>query len=283
LGLAGAQFELSAGEIHALVGANGAGKSTCSRILSGHIRPDRGEIEFDGKPVRFMSARDTIRSGVAIVMQETSLVPDLSVFENIFLPELGLPGRFRRRDFERRAATLLAELGAARSIPLAEPVRSLTIAQRQLVEIAKALALDSRVIIFDEPTASLSPHEADLLFDVMRGLAEQHKGIVFVSHRLEEIFAIADRISVLREGKTVASALRTADISPSELIRTMVGYELSNIYARSQTVDATAPAAAARGSSFRPTRRRWARHARCKPVTVRTACCWQPLTACPSS
>jgi ABC-type sugar transport system ATPase subunit len=283
LGLAGAQFELSAGEIHALVGANGAGKSTCSRILSGHIRPDRGEIEFDGKPVRFMSARDAIRSGVAIVMQETSLVPDLSVFENIFLPELGLPGRFRRRDFERRAATLLAELGAARSIPLAEPVRSLTIAQRQLVEIAKALALDSRVIIFDEPTASLSPHEADLLFDVMRGLAEQHKGIVFVSHRLEEIFAIADRISVLREGKTVASALRTADISPSELIRTMVGYELSNIYARSQTVDATAPAAAARGSSFRPTRRRWPRHARCKPVTVRTACCWQPLTACPSS
>jgi ribose transport system ATP-binding protein/rhamnose transport system ATP-binding protein len=235
--LAGAEFELAAGEIHALVGANGAGKSTCSRILSGHIRPDRGEILLDGAPARFASARDAIRSGIAIVMQETSLVPDLSVFENIFLPELGLPGRFRRRDFERRAVALLTELGAANAIPLGEPVRALTIAQRQLIEIAKALALDSRVII-DEPTASLSPHEADRLFDVMRGLAQRRKGIIFVSHRLEELFTIADRITVLREGKTVALAVPARDMTPAELIRTMVGYELSDIYARAQHIEA---------------------------------------------
>ncbi len=241
--LAGAELELRTGEIHALVGANGAGKSTCSRILSGHIRPDRGDLTLDGKLVRFGSARDAIRDGIAIVMQETSLVPDLSVLENVFLPELGLPGRFRRREFERRAMVLLDELGAARSIRLAEPVRSLKLAQRQLVEIAKALALDLRIIIFDEPTASLSPREADRLFDIIRGLAERHKGIVFVSHRLEEIFTIADRITVLREGRTVASALHTRDITQAELVRTMVGFELSNIYGRGQAVGSAAPVA----------------------------------------
>jgi len=244
--LSGASLELRAGVTHALLGANGAGKSTLSRVISGHINRDRGEILYRGRPLEARSPRDALDAGIAIVMQETSLVPDLSVFENIFLPELGLPGRFRRRDFEARAASLLTDLGAS-TIRLGAPVRSLTIAQRQLVEIAKALALDSRVIIFDEPTASLSPHEADRLFDSMRALAERQKGIVFVSHRLEEIFALTDRISVLREGRTVACALRTSEITPSGLIRTMVGYELSNLYARSQTVeDAAVPPLAAR-------------------------------------
>ena len=230
--LAGAEFELAAGEVHALVGANGAGKSTFSRILSGHVCADRGEILLNGEAVRFTSSRDAIRSGVAIVMQETSLVPDLSVLENIFLPELGMPGRLSLKKLAGQAETLLRELGQHRQLPLGETVRNLSIGQRQLIEIAKALALDSKIMIFDEPTASLSPHEVERLFDVIRTLSARGKGLIFVSHRLEEIFAIADRVTVFREGKSVGRSIPTERISPAELVRLMVGRELTDIYAR---------------------------------------------------
>jgi ribose transport system ATP-binding protein/rhamnose transport system ATP-binding protein len=214
------------------VGANGAGKSTLSRIISGHLQPDSGQIRIDARPVHFAGARDAIRSGVAMVMQETSLAPDLSVLENIMLPRLGMRGVLRWRPMRARVRTLLGEIGEDLDLKPDTLVRDLSIAQRQLVEIAKALALDSRILIFDEPTAALSPHESERLFDIIRELADRERGVIFVSHRLEEIFSVTDRVTVLREGKVVASGVPTPSLSQPELVRLMVGREVSDIYAK---------------------------------------------------
>lgn len=226
-----ASFDLRTGEIHALLGANGAGKSTLSKIVSGHIRAGGGSIRFKDQPVDFRSAREAMRAGIAIVMQETSLAPDLSVLENIFLPELALPGPLSFGRLRKRADAILQELGEAGALPLDVVVRRLSAAQRQLVEIAKALASDAELIVFDEPTASLSPGEVERLFDVMARLRQSGRGLIFVSHRLEEVFAITDRVTILREGTTVASSLPTADLNQGEVIRLMVGRELGAIYA----------------------------------------------------
>jgi len=230
--LAGAGLELAPGEVHALLGANGAGKSTLSRVISGHVRRDRGSIAFRGAPLDLQSPRDAIGAGIAMVMQETSLAPDLSVAENIFLPELGRPGRLRRGALRQRAGEILDSLGQAQGLPLAQEVRRLSAAQRQLVEIAKALALDATLIIFDEPTASLSPGEVERLFEVMTRLRAAGHGLVFVSHRLEEVFAICDRVTVMREGRTVAASLPTAGLTQGEIIRLMVGREIEHVQAR---------------------------------------------------
>ncbi len=230
--LSDAAFELAAGEVHALVGANGAGKSTLSRVISGHVRPDGGEMLLEGRAVQHGGTRDAIRAGIWMVTQETSLAPDLSVLENIMLPRLGMPGRLNWQKMRREGEALLRELGQEAAFELDTPVSLLSIGQRQLVEILKALALDSRIIIFDEPTASLSPLETELLFDVMRALVARGRGLIFVSHRMEEIFGITDRVTVLREGCTVAKALPTRGLDGSALIRLMVGEELSNLYAR---------------------------------------------------
>jgi ABC-type sugar transport system ATPase subunit len=230
--LAGAAITLKAGEVHALVGANGAGKSTLSRIISGQIRPDRGSITLDGKPVRFRTARDAILHGICIVTQETSLAADLSVLENIMLPHLALPGRLRWRALRAQGEALIGELGKEAGLDLDALVGNLSISQRQLVEILKALALDSRFIIFDEPTAPLSPHEGDRLFAIMRRLAARDRGLIFVSHRLEEIFTITDRVTVLREGRLVEGNLPTSSLTQGELVRLMVGRDLQDIYGR---------------------------------------------------
>ncbi len=230
--LADAGFTLEAGEVHALVGANGAGKSTLSRIVSGHLQPDAGQIVVDGRPVRHAGAREAIRGGIAMVTQETSLAPDLSVLENIMLPRLGMRGRLRWWLLRDQAEALIAGLGEQAALSPDRLVRDLSIGQRQLVEILKALALDSRIIIFDEPTAPLSPHESELLFDIIRGLAARGRGLIFVSHRLEEIFALTDRVTVLREGRVVADGATTGALTQGELVRLMVGRELSDIYAR---------------------------------------------------
>ncbi len=243
--LAGAEFELRAGEIHALCGANGAGKSTLSRIIAGQITCDAGEILYQGEPVHFASARDALRAGISVVMQETSLCPDLSVLENIYLPELGTSGRLSWRTLRRQATDLLYELDRARHIQLHDLVSDLPIGTRQLIEIAKALALNSEVIIFDEPTASFSPQEVENLFDVLRLLARRGKGLVFVSHRLEEIFALADRVTVLRDGCTVANGHAVASLASGDLIRLMVGRELTDIYAH-QMVSTTVSQPSAR-------------------------------------
>ena len=238
--LSGVDFDLRAGEVHALVGANGAGKSTLARVISGHVQPDRGEMLLEGRAVRHAGAREAIRGGISMVTQETSLAPDLSVLENIMLPQLAMPGRLRWGALRARARALVGALGQEAGLHLDDSVSGLSIGQRQLVEILKSLALGSRIVLFDEPTASLSPHETERLFDIVRALATSGRGLVFVSHRLEEIFAIADRVSVLREGQVVARNLDTDGLGQGELVRLMVGQELGDIYAR--PVEAGRPA-----------------------------------------
>ena len=230
--LQGADFALAEGEIHGLLGANGAGKSTLSKVISGHYAYDTGEMIYRGRNIRLRGTRDALNIGIAIVMQETSLVPDLTVLENIFLPELGRPGRLDYAALRKRGEDILASLGQQDGLPFDWEVHRLSSAQKQLVEIAKALGVQAKLLIFDEPTASLSPGEVERLFDVMTRLRQSGRGLVFVSHRLEEVFAITDRVTVLREGRTVMNARPTAALSQGELIRAMVGAELGAIYAR---------------------------------------------------
>jgi ribose transport system ATP-binding protein/rhamnose transport system ATP-binding protein len=231
--LVDARLSLRPGATHALLGANGAGKSTLSRIISGHVRRDSGEIVYRGQPLDVRSPREALDAGIAMVMQETSLAPDLSVLENIFLPDLGRPGWLSRPAMRRRAGEILADLGQEHALPLEAEARDLSAAQRQLVEIAKALALKANLIIFDEPTASLSPSEVERLFDVIGRLEAAQCAIVFVSQRLEEVFAISEEITVMREGGTVAASQPTSSLNQTELIRLMVGRDIGSIYAAS--------------------------------------------------
>lgn len=229
--LIGAHLELRAGEIHGLLGANGAGKSTLSKVISGHLTRDAGELRYKGRHQNYRSAREALHAGISIVTQETSLAPDLSVLENIFLPELGRKGRLSYASMRHRATELLSSLGHEHALPLELEVSRLSAAQRQLVEIAKALALNADLIIFDEPTASLSPSEVERLFDVMTKLRDTDHALVFVSHRLEEVFAVTDRVTIMREGRTIVASKDTAALSQGDLIRYMVGRDLGAIYA----------------------------------------------------
>ena len=231
--LVDAHLSLRPGVTHALLGANGAGKSTLSRVISGHVRRDSGEIVYGGQPLDVRSPREALDTGIALVMQETSLAPDLSVLENIFLPDLSRPGRLSRPAMRRRASEILGDLGQEHALPLEAEARELSAAQRQLVEIAKALALKANLIIFDEPTASLSPSEVERLFDVIARLESAQCAVVFVSHRLEEVFAISEEITVMREGRTVAASRPTSSLNQTELIRLMVGRDIGSIYATS--------------------------------------------------
>lgn len=225
-------------EICGLLGANGAGKSTLSRIVCGHLSPSSGEILFKGAPLAVGSARDALRSGIALVAQETSLAPDMSVLENIFLPSYAMPGRLSFAQLRQKAQAILSELGHDHVLPLDMEVRRLSAAQRQLVEIAKALALNAELVIFDEPTASLSPTEVVRLFDIMARLKNSGKALAFVSHRLEEVFAITDRVTILREGKTVAEGVPTAGLTQADVIRHMVGRDIGNVYRKASSVTA---------------------------------------------
>ena len=204
---------LRAGEVHALVGANGAGKSTLSRILCGHTMPEAGEIRICGRPVRFASPRDGLAAGVAMVTQETTLAPDLPVIENIFLPRMGSPGRLSRPALARESEAIIADLGIALGFSLSDRVGDLSIAERQLVEVLKALAGDPDIVFFDEPTTSLSPYESERLFGMLSILSGRGKAIVLVSHRMEEIFQVSDRISVLKEGRIVGSGIESSNLS----------------------------------------------------------------------
>ncbi|ARP65657.1 ABC transporter [Mesorhizobium sp. WSM1497] len=233
--LSNASIALCRHEICGLIGANGAGKSTLSRIVCGHLRPSSGEILFKGAPLIAGSARDALRSGIALVAQETSLAPDMNVLENIFLPSYAMPGRLSFSQLRHKAQALLSELGHDHMLPLDIEVRRLSAAQRQLVEIAKALALNADLVIFDEPTASLSPIEVDRLFDIMTRLKNSGKALAFVSHRLEEVFAITDRVTILREGKTVAEGLPTAGLTQADVIRHMVGRDIGNVYRKASS------------------------------------------------
>jgi ABC-type sugar transport system ATPase subunit len=227
--LAGAELDIYSGEVMGLLGANGAGKSTLSKVISGHVTRDAGSITLQGRPLNLRTAREAIQHGITMVMQETSLAPDLSVLENVFLAELGRPGLLSYRRLKLQAEAILDRLGQKETLPLDREVRLLSAAQRQLVEIAKALALNSTLIIFDEPTASLSPPEVERLFQVMITLKRSGHALVFVSHRLEEVLAITDRLTVMREGRTVAKSVETASLGQAGLIRLMAGQEMKQI------------------------------------------------------
>jgi ABC-type sugar transport system ATPase subunit len=226
-------FELARGDVHALFGANGAGKSTLSKLIAGHFQPTAGQIVIEGHVRSFRSPRDALEAGLAMVMQETSLAPDLSVLENIFLPLYGRNGRFRFKALRSQAHDVLEQLGVAADIELDTITGDLSAAHRQLVEIARALALKAKVIIFDEPTTSLSPSEVAKLFTVMNRLRSDGCAMVFVSHRMEELFAITDRVTVLRDGKIAASGLKTAELSQTKLVHLMIGRELQSSAPRS--------------------------------------------------
>ncbi len=225
--LQGLDLELTGGEIHALVGENGAGKSTFIKILSGAVAPDEGEVLLDGLPVPAgdpLAARDL---GISTVHQEFTLVRDLSVTDNVFLGRER--GRFLLRSAEMRQAVgaLLDSLGV--HIDPSSPAGSLSVAHQQMVEIARALSTDARVIILDEPSAALTDVEVAVLFTVLRRLREQGLAVLYVSHRLDEIFALADRVTVLRDGRLVETA-PIASWTRNTLIRAMVGRDVAEEY-----------------------------------------------------
>ena len=194
------------GEIHALLGENGAGKSTLIKIMTGVQQPDSGEIRIDGQSVRVASSQDAQRLGIAAIYQEPMIFPDLSVAENIFIGHRNRGRIVHRTRMEREASDVLASLGVR--LDVGEPARGLTLAEQQTVEIAKAISLDARVLIMDEPTASLSAHEVDRLFRIVGALRAQGVAIVFISHRMEEVFAIADRVTIVRDGRWISTTPR---------------------------------------------------------------------------
>lgn len=232
--LRGVSLRLYAGEAHALAGENGAGKSTLIKALAGVHRPDAGTVLLDGEPVEFHGPADARDAGVAVIYQEPALFPDLSVAENIFVgrqPRRSL-GRVDHRAVKRAAAGLFARLGV--DLDPEQPARGLSIADQQLVEIAKALSFDARVLIMDEPTAALTGSEVARLFGVVRTLRAQGAAVLFISHRLEEIFALCQRVTTLRDGARISSEPLDG-LSEDDLVRRMVGRDLDELYPKQAT------------------------------------------------
>ncbi len=219
-------LELLPGEIHALVGENGAGKSTLVKTIAGVHQPDAGEIRLDGERITIPSPAAARAMRIAVVHQEPRLFPDLSVAENIFLiaPPTDRLRTIAWKEMRRRAAELFEQLDV--KMDVSAPVRGLSMADQQLIEIAKALSLDARVLILDEPTASLSTHEVERLFTIVRRTKERGVGVLFVSHRLDDVFALCDRATVFRDGRHVITA-PTSELTTASLVRHMVGREVS--------------------------------------------------------
>jgi rhamnose transport system ATP-binding protein len=227
--LNGVNFELRAGEVHALVGENGAGKSTLVKIITGAVQPDRGTITFDGRPVVANSPRLARSLGIAAIYQQPTVFPELTVAENLALG-FEEPHLWRTVDWKaryRRTAELLEKVGA--NIEPQADAGGLTVAEQQLIEIARALGSKTRVLILDEPTACLSEKETQILFDALRSLRAQGVGILYISHRLDELSKIADRVTVLRDGAVVAIR-PMSEVSRQELIQLMVGRDLSAVF-----------------------------------------------------
>ncbi|MGW2769421.1 sugar ABC transporter ATP-binding protein [Streptomyces sp. NPDC001275] len=240
--LDGVALRLTAGSVHALLGENGAGKSTLIKVLTGVHAPDGGRLTWCGKEIQLRSPLEGTRTGIGVVHQERNLIPGFSVAENITLQNPpSRRGLIDREAMTAPAQRCLAELGL--DIDPHRPVQELSVAQQQLVEIAKALYTESRVLLLDEPTASLSPQEAERLFDVVRRLTERGTCVVFVSHKLEEVFAICDTVTVLRDGRSVLESAPLAAHTQDDVVTQMVGRAHSVTEMSPRTVDVSAPPA----------------------------------------
>lgn len=228
--LKGVNFDLLPGEVHALVGENGAGKSTLMKVLAGAEPRDSGELMVNDRSVDSLTPGRAQELGIAIIYQEFNLVPYLSIAENIFLgrePKGMLPGFVSYGDMNGQAGDLLRRLNV--NLDPRREVASLAVADQQMVEIAKALSQEARIIVMDEPSAALTEHELEALFDLIRSLRAEGRSIVYISHRLEEVFAIANRITVMRDGEEV-STLPVGQVTRDSLIRDMVGREMTETF-----------------------------------------------------
>jgi inositol transport system ATP-binding protein len=228
--LDGVFFELKKGEVHALMGENGAGKSTFMKILAGLEKPDAGEIRFEGAPYTARNVQDALKKGISMIHQELLVVPELTIAENLFLgKEPGLRWNFWLNDkhIQEKATEWLDKVGL--SLPPQTKMKTLSVAQMQMVEIAKALSNDAKVLIMDEPTSALSDREADRLFDIIRELRKKGVSIIYISHKMDEIFRIADSITVFRDAKYVDSCA-SEDLDQAQLISLMVGRKLSDVF-----------------------------------------------------
>ena len=217
-------FDLCPGEVHVLAGENGAGKSTLTKCLLGSLQAEEGEIILHGQRVHFSSPAEALKRGIAAVYQELTMIPWLNAAENIFFndePVYGKTPVIKGQEMYRRAAEILKDLDCG-DIDLSLPVKELGIADQQMVEIAKALNRDPQIIVFDEPTAALSQKEAASLFDKIKALKSRGIGIIYISHRLEEYPLIADRITVMRDGKYIKTSFQQ-DLTEAELVQLMVG------------------------------------------------------------
>ena len=224
----GAQLTLKPGEVHCLVGENGAGKSTLMKILAGAIRPDEGEIRLGGEVVRIESPQHAQRLGISMIYQEFNLTPFQSVAENIFLGREPRYGRSPIINWTRLYADAEALLQRIRvTLDVRKPVYQCSVAEQQMIEIAKALAFNAQVIVMDEPSATLTDHELEALFDLIRNLKKQGIGLIYISHRLDEIFALGDRVTVMRDGAYIGTDA-VADVTRDSIIKMMVGRELKD-------------------------------------------------------
>ncbi len=220
--LAGADFTVRAGSVHALLGENGAGKSTLVKIVAGALAPDAGVVRLDGRELRLSSTAEAARHGIAVVSQELNVFPDLDVLSNLFPMREITRGPFvQRGEMAARARPALADLGL--DVPLRLPVAELSLAQRQLLEIAKALVTEPRVLILDEPTSALGAQSTELLFGVLRVLRDREVGVVFVSHILEDVMALCDQVTVLRDGEVAMSARPRAELTVPLIVDAMLG------------------------------------------------------------
>jgi len=233
--LKGINFELRKGEVHALLGENGAGKSTLIKVLSGIHQPNSGTIRIDGKEILMDSVQAAQSHGIGTIHQEIVLVPHLTVAENIFLGR-EITNKFGFKDLNsinKRAAEMVASLGL--DIDVLKKVSELTIAQQQMVEIVKAISFNVKILVMDEPTSSLSDEEVNKLFETMERLKKNDVSIIYISHRMEELFRITDRVTVIRDG-TYVGTVDTAKTNPDELVAMMVGRSLENYYIRTYSV-----------------------------------------------
>ena len=230
--LSNVSLELYPGQVTALVGENGAGKSTIVKVLTGIYQPDEGRIEIDGREARFATAQDATHAGITAIHQETVLFDELSVAENIFIGHAPRRrfGLIDRAEMRRRAAEILARIDADIAPDLA--LKDLGIANKHLVAIARALSIDARVVVMDEPTAALSQKEIEELYDLVERLKAEGRAILFISHKFDEVFRIADRYTVFRDGNLVGSGL-ISDVSEDDLVRMMVGRSVDQIFPKS--------------------------------------------------